>query len=381
MKNLDKVLLGGLLASTSIGMNFILGDAEQIGVDQYIITNNLNMRKGPSSNYISVGTLKKGTKVIPLEYSQDKLWGKIKNNNQYVWVCTTYLKKVEDDSTSTDKLLGNYLTKEKLNLRRGPSTSKPIVLTIPKGAKVKVVDMSTDNKWAHVSYKDETGWVRFEYLKKYDANGNPDEDNTAKYEDHITTTGVNVRSGPSVNYSKIGSLSKGVTVKPLEIEKQGYWMRFNYNGKDGWVCTTYLKKASEIDDSDNNNTSTKTLYTSENVNLRSGASTSSSRICTVPKNSKVSVLSYNSNKTWAKIVYNNKTGWISAKYLKSEVEQTYWDGRTITRLNLRQSPNTSAKILITIPNGSKVKVYEENGSWLRVNYNNTYGYCSAMYIK
>ena len=367
MKKIEKVILGSLVAGTTVSSSIVFIQAEKLGETQYYLTDNLNMRKGPGTDYIPIVTLKKGTIITPLEYSQDKLWVKVKYNNQYVWMCAKYIKKVEN-SNETDKKLGDYKTKEKLNLRKGPSTDNIITLTIPKGNTIEVIDFSCDNNWAKVNYNNQTGWVSTTYIEKITSQG---DNNVSKYEDYITNSSVNVRTGPSTNYKKIGVLSKDVLVKPIGFDKYGDWVKFNYNGKESWVCKSYLKKVS-----DNN-----TLYTSENVNLRMSASINSIKICTIPKNAKVSVLSYNSNKTWAQVKYNNKSGWVSAEYLTSKATQDYKLGNTIDRVNLRDEPSLDGNKLLTMPSGASLKIYEEKNGWLKVSYNNIVGYCAAVYVK
>ena len=463
MGNVKKVLFSGLLASATILSSAISINADQLEDTKYEITSNLNMRQGPSTNYISIGTIKKGSIVSPLEYSQDKLWVKIEYNNQYVWICTTYMKKVEDNISSPE-IQGDYKTTERVNLRKGASIDTVVILTIPKDEKVKVVDISQDSQWARVSYNDETGWVSLKYLKKINSNtDDSDNNNSTKYEDYITTSSVNVRKGPSKDYIKLGTLNKNVIIRPLELDKYGNWAKFNFNGQDAWVCTDYLNKVTDSEGSNNttyekytvlynlnlrlgpsnsysviktipsgsaiefiklssdknwanvkynsstgwvsykyikkldnnnnngnnnnnnnNNNNTNlniTLYTSENINFRNGASISSNKICTIPKNTKVIVLSYNSDKSWAKVKYNDTTGWVSTNYLKSSLPQAYWTGTTTARLNLREKPNTSGKILISMPNNESIKIYEEKNGWLKVTYNNITGYCSADYVK
>lgn len=373
MKSFEKVLLGSLVVGTTISSGLVLAQAEKLGENQYYLMNNLNMRKGPGTDYISTGTLKQGTLVTPLEYSQDKLWVKIKYNNQYVWVCAKYIKIVQDNN-DVDIKPGSYKTKERLNLRKGPSTDNVIILTMPKGSQVEVIDTSNDNKWAKVSYKNEIGWVNATYIEKMTSQ---EEDNNYKYEDYITTSPVNVRTGPSSNYKKIGALSKGIILKPIAFDKYGDWIKFNFNGNEGWVCKSYLKKVSDIDNSNNDNI----LYTSANVNFRTSPSINSSKICTIPKNSKLSVLSYNSSKTWAQVKYNNKLGWVSTNYLTSKITQDYKWGNTIARVNLRDLPSLDGNKLLTMPSGSSIKIYEETNGWLKVSYNNTVGYCASVYIK
>ena len=107
----------------------------------------------------------------------------------------------------------------------------------------------------------------------------------------------------------------------------------------------------------------------------------------IPKNTEVLVLDYNSNKSWAKVKYGNKTGWVSAKYLSDKplkIEEeidSYWDGVTKANLNLRKSPSTDGVIIVTIPKNSTVKIYKEEDGWLKVKYKSYEGYCSALYVR
>lgn len=48
---------------------------------------------------------------------------------------------------------------------------------------------------------------------------------------------LNVRSGPSTDYSVIGTLSNGSKIEVTG--ESGGWYRFDYNGKDGFVATKY----------------------------------------------------------------------------------------------------------------------------------------------
>jgi hypothetical protein len=61
------------------------------------------------------------------------------------------------------------------------------------------------------------------------------------YEAKVTpSNGLNVRTGPSTTYKKLGALKFGTKIKVLE-EKSG-WGRIVYNGKAGWVSLNYTKK-------------------------------------------------------------------------------------------------------------------------------------------
>lgn len=54
-----------------------------------------------------------------------------------------------------------------------------------------------------------------------------------------SSSGLNIRKGPSASTAIIGSIAKGVTVKITEIS--GFWAKVNYNGVIGYVHKSYLK--------------------------------------------------------------------------------------------------------------------------------------------
>ena len=56
-----------------------------------------------------------------------------------------------------------------------------------------------------------------------------------------STTSLNVRSGPSADYDKIGSLKKGQQVKVTGKAEQTGWYRIEYSGKTGFVSGKYLQ--------------------------------------------------------------------------------------------------------------------------------------------
>lgn len=61
--------------------------------------------------------------------------------------------------------------------------------------------------------------------------------------------GLNVRSGPSTDYSVIGTLSNGSKIEVTG--ESGGWYRLDYNGKDGFVATKYT--ATQASDSNGSN--------------------------------------------------------------------------------------------------------------------------------
>jgi len=52
-----------------------------------------------------------------------------------------------------------------------------------------------------------------------------------------------------------------------------------------------------------------------------------------------------------------------------------------TKLNIRQKPTTSSKVVGSVPNKKTVKIYAKSGSWYKIKYGKVTGYVSAKYVK
>lgn len=59
----------------------------------------------------------------------------------------------------------------------------------------------------------------------------------------VTAGSLNVRSGPSANYERMGSISRGEKVKVYDFD--GFWAEIEYGGKTGYVHKTYMKLRKE----------------------------------------------------------------------------------------------------------------------------------------
>lgn len=113
--------------------------------------------------------------------------------------------------------------------------------------------------------------------------------------------GLNVRSGPSTDYPRVGGISKGSTV--TIYEEQNGWYRI---GNGQWVTAQYV--------SVNGTSSTSTKYVKVNsaLNVRSGPSTSYSVVGSLSNGTQVTV--YAEQNGWSRI---GDSKWVSSQYLVS----------------------------------------------------------------
>lgn len=127
-----------------------------------IVCNELNMRKGPSTDYQVVGVLKKGKSFIA--YGQVNGWYNL-GGEQWVSGGSSYVSYQADAPPAPSKpsRIGVATTKVNLNVRKGPGTNYGVVRTIPKneswnvyekqGGWLKVHDGWISGSSEHVSYR------------------------------------------------------------------------------------------------------------------------------------------------------------------------------------------------------------------------------------
>lgn len=180
-----------------------------------ITTANLNMRTGPGTGYAIITVIPQGAQVSVSGYSGD--WAMVSYGEKSGYAHGDYLKSPAGEV--------RYTTAN-LNLRTGPGTSYAVILVIPKGAQVSVLDAS--GSWFRVSYAGKTGYASSSYL-----SSTPQE-----AEVRYTTADLNLRTGPGTSYSVITTMPKGSKVYILDTKYA--WPRVRYGTQEGYASPTYL---------------------------------------------------------------------------------------------------------------------------------------------
>ena len=148
------------------------------------------------------------------------------------------------------------VTASSLNFRTGPSTSYSIINVLMNGQKVEYI--STSGSWLKVKYNGVTGYVHGDYVTK----GTTDNSTTGTTKYVSASVGLNVRSGAGTSYSKLGKLEykEKVTV----ISTSNGWSKINYNGKTGYVDSSYLQSTVPGSNGNNANNNNNTVSTKAN---------------------------------------------------------------------------------------------------------------------
>lgn len=167
-------------------------------VEYRVITgDDVNFRKGPSTDYASLGKLNKGYKV---EYiSETNSWSKVKYNGQTGYVYSKYVAQTSTTSNTQVK----YVNCTSLNVRSGPGTSYSIIKSISTNTKVEVI--STNNGWSKIKEGSTTGYVSAKYLSDLQTSSSTSSNTTST----------------STSASKLVSYAKSLLGKPYVWGAQG----------------------------------------------------------------------------------------------------------------------------------------------------------------
>lgn len=127
----------------------------------------------------------------------------------------------------------------------------------------------------------------------------------------ILANALNVRKTPGINGEYAGLLVNGDTVEIVGVDPDTGWYKIKYNGEYAYI--TNKSEYVEIISGDPNGSTTvqKVEVLAENLNVRSGGSTSYNSIGIVSKGFVADILETDKDTGWYKISYNGEYGWIT----------------------------------------------------------------------
>lgn len=320
-----------------------------------------------------------------------------------------------------------------LNVRSGAGTSYSAIGSLRANETVKITGES--GNWFKIDFNGRAGYVSKDFIKVDEQNNEaskpeikpeepkpevkPEEPKpeTPSVEEKTgqvinVTTSLNVRSGAGTNYSAIGSLRAGATVKITG--ESGSWYKIDFNGRVGYVSKDYIK----VNASNSNTTKPEeskpevkpetpsvevktgqVVGISSVLNVRSGAGTNHSVIGSLRPSQSVKITGESGN--WFKIDFNGRVGYVSKDYIKVNASSsdtvkpeqpkpetpskptTSKDGKVTgisTSLNVRSGAGTNHSIIGSLKPNQSVKITGESGSWYKIDFNGSVGYVSKQYV-
>lgn len=371
-----------------------------------VTSNGVNLRKGPGTNYATVGQANKGDKftITKIAEGSGLTWGGFDSG----WVCLNYTnyESVKDGTAEpepsepeetqpeqTGKLTGKVKANGGLNVRSGPGTGYGVVAHLSNGAAVEILEQKSVGAtvWGKIS----SGWISMSYVvldseeeeepettepapseptepaepTEPTEPSEPDTDDSVDQSGTIigyikANGGLNVRSGPGTTYSIVGGYSNGdkVTVTQQQTVGSTTWGKT----EKGWISMNYFTTDAYGDSGTTTQPQSKqgTIKVDGSLNIRSGPGTTYA-VCGYYNNgARVTILE---QKTVGAMVWGKtEKGWISMSYVALDDSQgSESQPTTITKtitascLNVRSGAGTGYSVVGYLYAGAKVEILEQ----------------------
>lgn len=246
-------------------------------------------------------------------------------------------------------------TTANLNLRATASTGSKVLLTIPKGAKLRV--LGTSGKWIKLTYKSKTGWASGDFLKTV---ATPKPKVTKQSKPTVTkqaTANLHIRAKASTSSKVLVTIPKGTKLSVLGTS--GKWVKLTFKSKTGWASGDFLKAVATP-------VAIKYRYTQGSGAILAKAASGSTVLLKLTKGTKVELL--RTSGVWSNIRKGTILGWIDSKKLGTKVPapkpKTYrW---TTAMASVSLQPNSSSKRLGMLGAKTKVEYLKASGLWRQV---------------
>lgn len=221
------------------------------------------------------------------------------------------------------------------NVRTGPSTDYSVIETVASGTPLTILGQDATSSWLRVQLTDGTeGWIA-RFLTNFTALAQTVETpplappasipaqpgvDTGIVVTALPTARVNVRTGPSTDFSVIRTVASGTSMTVLGQDTTGTWLRVQFSdGTLGWIArflTNFTAAAPFVQTPPLAPPASVPAQPIENVdlgvNIRTGPSTSYSVIRTVPSETTLSVLGQDVTGTWLRVQLADGTiGWVA----------------------------------------------------------------------
>lgn len=225
------------------------------------------------------------------------------------------------------------------NVRTGPGAGYKKLATLREGSTVTYMQQklydSAGNAWYRVTVGTGKviGWVLGDYVSLTNTPGHAiysdganagggviDDYNSLWDVNRVIATGnVNIRKGPALNYEIVktmGKDDKAAYLGDIQYDERGVmWYHVEYEGKTGWVSSTYSKLENSRQDQ-----YSWLEITGNACNVRKGPGLAYKSVGTAYKYEVLNYLGHSvmdeRGVAWYRVSFNGGDGWISSTYSK-----------------------------------------------------------------
>ena len=205
-----------------------------------------------------------------------------------------------------------------------------------------------------------------------------------------SASSLRIRQSPSLSSSIIASLSKNTKINTLG--KVGNFYKISYNGKTGYVYSSYVNIGESVSKETSTATGVAGIITTQYLNVRSGPGLNHPVTTVIRLGNKVTM--YEKTNGFYKINYGGKIGYISELYVQKSsattnstssvstpaLTSTGTGNVTASSLNVRKTASMGSSIMGIIKKGLRVNLYGTQDGFYKIMYNGQVGYIAKTYI-
>ena len=241
-----------------------------------------------------------------------------------------------------------------VNIRSGSSTNTDILGGLFRGQTVTAI--SSSQGWTKISYDGSIAYVASRYLTK--GKDLPPPLRIGAGTVKVTTTALNLRSGPGLSYSVIKVLKGGARVTMTGKTARG-WAQLVNGRSTGWSSMQYL-----VSSMYGRPTIIGKRVATADLDIRTTSGTDSRTVTEVKKGTALSVTGAIQNGR-AQIIYKDRIRWVTARYLTKLTSNLPSPPRlpkiigtryATAPLDIRSTYVDKYRLITEVPRGTELKI-------------------------
>ncbi len=322
-----KLAYKNVIAFTIVSIYILVLSAVAFAAQTGVVTGSVvNIRSGPSTSELKVGVVTEGYKLEILDEKNG--WYKVEfADGRIGWIAKELVQVNQDKvikGSSRIEIAGSVV-----NVRSGPETTYSMIDQVKNGEDFKVIGKQGD--WLEIQLNSKrSGWVAGWLTKSIDSpsgsNNQKDEKSPQKPIGVVIVTGstVNIRLQPNENSPVVSRTVKGTRLTALASEDGWHKVQLK-EGKVGyladWLGELYDEQSQSSRDGSAQPELRQVKVTGNVVNVRSGPSTTDSRITQVKQGEEYTIVAQQDE--WLQIALaNGQKGWIAGWLGQAEEKTT-----------------------------------------------------------
>jgi uncharacterized protein YgiM (DUF1202 family) len=241
-----------------------------------------------------------------------------------------------------------------VNIRSGPSTQTDILGGLYRGQTVTAI--SSAQGWTKINYDGSTAYIASSYLTK--GKDLPPPLRIGPGTVKITTTALNLRTGPGLSYRVIKVLKGGARVTMTGKTARG-WAELVNGRSTGWSSVQYLASSMYGRPA----IIGKRVATAD-LDIRTTSGAGSQTVAEVKKGTALSVTGAIQNGR-AQIIYKGAIRWVTARYLTRltsnlpsppKLPKITGTRYATAALNIRSTYTDRYRLITEVPRGTELKI-------------------------